>query len=101
MDNDNVYQPRGGYYPTEPKSQVKERDEEVTKTLLAIPRLQEAVDHLDEQIALLSGPLAIPDDFLLDPAKFMHITYGNKVGVSVLTAERDWFIGLIQEASKE
>lgn len=98
--NDNVY-PGGSYYPSEPVSQVKERDEEVSKTLLAIPRLQEAVDYLDERIAFYGSLDSIDPGLLTMPNDFMHVVAGNKVAKANLEIERDWFIGLIQEAAKE
>lgn len=101
MDNDNVYQPRGGYLPTEPVEQVVERDEDIKRTLSAIPRLQEAVAYLDKQIAFYSSVDAIDGDALTNQEVFMHVVAGNKVAKANLEVERDWFIGLIKEASKD
>jgi hypothetical protein len=101
MNNDNVYQPRGGYLPAEPEQQAVEREDEINKTLAAIPVLHDEVKYLDARIAFYESINAISDDVLLDANKFMHVVAANKLTAQNLTIERDALLGRIQEASKE
>jgi hypothetical protein len=101
MNNDNVYQPRGGYLPTEPERQAVERDDEIKRTLAAIPVLNDEVTYLDSRIAFYESVHSVSDEALTNPEVFMHIIAGNKVAAQNLTIERDALLGRIQEASKE
>lgn len=101
MDNDNVYQPRGGYIPTEPVEQVREHDEQVSRTLAAIPVLQDAVNNLAGRIAFYESVHSVPDETLTNPDEFMHVIAANKLTAMNLTTEREALLGLIKEASKE
>lgn len=101
MDNDNVYQPRGGYYPSEPVAQATERDEEIAKTLHATPRIKEAIERLDARIAHYETTKAINVEMLFEEKQLAIQMLANVQTVANLEIERDWFIGLIHEATKE
>lgn len=100
MDNDNLYQPRGGLIMSEPETQKVERDVEVTKTLAQLPVLEAEVEHLESRIAFYESVNSIPEESLVRPDDFMHIVASNKLTAQNLKNERDDLIGRIREASK-
>jgi hypothetical protein len=101
MDN-NVYPNNGAAFftPSEPADQARQREEEISKTLDAVPLLKEIISHFDEQITFYSSVDAVPQEVLADEKAFMHVIAANKLTVMNLNAERDYILAEVDKATR-
>lgn len=99
MENDNLLINDGeAFSPSaEPSKQVIEREEEITRTLAGIPRLQDEIQRLDEKIAFYQTIDAIDDAVMGDPVLFMNTVAANKIVVQILDGERTEILAKIED----
>lgn len=96
--SDNLYPNDGQYFSlSEPQDQKDEKDSEQNDVLSLLPTLKDFVKRMDDKIAFYKSVDSIDDEQLLDPEEFMHVIAANKLVAKCLTAEREYFKGLMDE----
>lgn len=99
--SDNLYPNDGQYFPlSEPQDQKDEKEAEQNDVLSLIPTLKNFVERMEEKIAFYKSVDAVDEEQLLNPDEFMHVIAANKLVAQCLTAEMEYFKGLMDEYIK-
>ena len=103
MENDNLYPRQGEAFApnAEPSAQKVEREEEINKTLLAIPRLKAEVERLDEKIAFYTSTNSITGESLADKELFMHTYAAYQIVSQILDGERTEILARIDDVVED
>lgn len=86
--------------PNEPLAQKKAREEEIAKTLQAIPLLEERIKYLDERILFYSDVYSLAIDLAENPAVHRNRCLVNQLMKAELTNEREYLLGRIEDVVK-